>query len=87
MKIDVYDTYVRTRDGALLHFDVFIPEGTSDAIRFAKQWLHEMGISYDKIEQENCQFCHSEIPDPEVIQQINHIGYYILQMEGCPSPV
>lgn len=30
MNIDVYDTYVRTSEGDLLHFDVLLPSGKGD---------------------------------------------------------
>jgi len=88
MKIAVFDTYVKTREGARLHFDVLVPENKAQhAKAYAKQWLSEIGLPDNAIELESCRFCHNDMPVPEIAQQIHDKGYFILQMEGCPNPV
>lgn len=88
MNVDVYDTYARTAEGELLHFDVLVEQGSGDiALRYAAEWLHSIQISASEINQENCRFCHTETTTPEIERQIEEQGYFILQMEGCPSPV
>ena len=88
MKIDVYDSYAKS-DGRLLHFDVFVQSGTSSqkALEYGKQWLKSIRESPDSLDQSRCNFCHSEIANPEVERTINQQGYFVLQMEGCPAPV
>jgi hypothetical protein len=87
MKIAVFDTYVKKRDGAILHFDVLVPENSGQhAEKFARQWLASIGLPADAFDLQSCRYCHSESPKPDVMQQIRSQGYYILQMEGCPSP-
>jgi hypothetical protein len=88
MQIDVFDTYVTTTDGKRLHFDVFLPSGKQggDAQQYAKEWLESIGIKMNDIRQESCAYCHSEAASPRVQQHIEQHGYYIYQMEGCPSP-
>lgn len=88
MHVDVYDTYVHTTEGNLLHFDVLLPSGNGErAVDYARKWLQSIGMNIDVIRQDHCRFCHTEAANPEVQQQVEQHGYFILQMEGCPSPV
>ncbi|KPJ91612.1 MAG: hypothetical protein AMJ55_11465 [Gammaproteobacteria bacterium SG8_15] len=87
MKIAVFDTYVTTRSGALMHFDVLVPLGSSQlAENFAWQWLATIGLTRDAIELQSCQYCHSETPQPDTLQTIRRQGFAILPLEGCPVP-
>ena len=89
MKIDVFDTYVTHPDGNIMHFDVLLPEGSSNdkAAHYAMEWLKEMGIQSDDISLNRCSYCHSETAYPEIETTLKTKGYFILQMEGCPAPV
>jgi hypothetical protein len=88
MKVDVYDTYVRTEEGDLMHFDVFLPsgEGHHMAAGYAHAWLRDIGVSPEELKQESCNFCHRQAANPALQSHIERHGYFILQMEGCPSP-
>ncbi|CAH9017800.1 DUF2024 family protein [Candidatus Nitrosacidococcus sp. I8] len=88
MQIDVYDTYVTTTANKRLHFDVFLPTGKPEetAQQHASEWLKSIGIEAANIKQESCRYCHSESANPKVKDHIQQHGYYIFQMEGCPSP-
>ena len=86
MNVDVYDTYVRTVEGDLLHFDVLLPAG--DGIRarqYAYQWLRSIGRNPQETTLEKCHYCHSESSDPETQLQIDQYGYFIIPIEGCPD--
>ncbi len=87
MKIDVYDSYAKF-EGRVMHFDVFVKSGTSSAsaLQYGKKWLHSIGESTEGLEQSRCNFCHSEMANPEVERAIQTNGHFILQMEGCPAP-
>lgn len=89
MKIDVYDSYAQKSDGTVIHFDVFVESGTpaAQALTYGRRWLLDIGEQSAGLEQSRCNFCHSEIANPAVQQQIQSEGFYILQMEGCPEPV
>ncbi len=81
----VYDTYVKTKDGRLMHFDVIIDKkDDAKAIEYAKEWLNSIGEKDVKISSKECQFCHSEVASPEIEKEIKNKGYYIYKMEGCP---
>ena len=88
MKIDVYDSYAKS-NGRLMHFDVFVEAGTTaqKALEYGKQWLESIRESPESLDQSRCNFCHSEIANPEVERMIAQQGYFILQMEGCPAPI
>ena len=89
MQLDVYDSYARTADGTLMHFDVLVPRGhTRDPHDYAARWLNEIGARDTEVSLELCRFCHSEnSASPEIERGIARDGYFILQMEGCPSPI
>ncbi len=89
MKIDVYDSYANRVDGRLMHFDVFIKAGTpSDtALRHGREWLSSIGENPAGLQQSRCNFCHTEVANPEVQIMVERQGFFILQMEGCPAPV
>ena len=90
MNVDVYDTYTLSEDGQRMHFDVFLPAGCGarcdeKAADIARTWLYSIGMDADRIELEQCRYCHSEAVDSEVSKQLESQGYFILPMEGCPS--
>jgi hypothetical protein len=87
MKIDVYDSYAQSLAGHTMHFDVFVESNTSaeQALGFGRRWLESIGESAEGLQQSRCNFCHSEIANPEVQVVIKNQGYFILQMEGCPA--
>lgn len=89
MKIDVYDSYAQRLDGATMHFDVFVESGApaDKALEYGKQWLKSVGENPAGLAQSRCNFCHSEVANPEVQRTVQQQGYFILQMEGCPAPV
>lgn len=88
MNVDVYDTYAHTTGGHQLHFDVLLPSGNAERItEYAHEWLQSIGVSIDSITLDQCRFCHTETANPEVQRQLETNGYFILQMEGCLSPI
>ncbi|MEZ5492081.1 MAG: DUF2024 family protein [Gammaproteobacteria bacterium] len=89
MEIDVYDSYAKTTDGRLLHFDVFVRSGTDPdvALRRGREWLASIDENPAGLEQSRCNFCHTEAANPEVQRAVEFEGFFILQMEGCPAPV
>lgn len=88
MKIDVYDTYAKSKAGHVIHFDVLLPSGVGKekAVQYAQAFLTSIGESSDALKSERCNFCHSESAHPVVEAAIAKSGHYILQMEGCPHP-
>ncbi len=89
MKIDVYDSYARTYDGRLIHFDVLVEPKSSkeEALKYGLEWLNEIGESSANLEQAQCNFCHSTNATPEMERSIRNNQYFIIPLEGCPAPV
>jgi hypothetical protein len=87
MKIDVYDSYAKDAQGQLMHFDVLVEAGTSPekALKYGREWLESVGKNAADLEQNRCNFCHSEAANPKVKEVVEKEGYYILKMEGCPD--
>lgn len=89
MKVDVYDTYAKSKTGQTIHFDVLLasPSEPSTAYEYALNWLSELEEDGAELHQSRCNFCHSENASETVIADIESKGFHILQMEGCPNPV
>lgn len=84
MEIHVYDTYVKAKDGHVMHFDVFTSvKDEKKAIEYAKQWLALIGEGDAVVTSRECRFCHSQGAPADVIETINKEGYFIYKMEGC----
>lgn len=82
----VYDTYAKTAQGRIMHFDVVTDEkNAAKALAYAKEWLAGIGFEDAVVTQETCVFCHSAEAPPELRRQIDSQGYGIYKMEGCPK--
>ncbi len=88
MKVAVWDTYVKSRTGDVLHFDIIAPDtvkDTSEIFRFGKEYLLSVGEKDGQLTTTECQFCHIEEPTAEMLADIRQKGYYILEMESIPA--
>ncbi|MBL7711023.1 MAG: DUF2024 family protein [Chitinophagaceae bacterium] len=88
MQVAVWDTYVKTRSGSVLHFDIIVPDTLKDAghiYGFGKQYLQSIGEGKSELSMEQCRFCHIESPTAEMLSAIGDKGYYILAMETIPA--
>jgi hypothetical protein len=85
MKVAVYDTYVRKKDGSKMHFDVVVPDGTPQekALEFAKRYLESVGQGGQQCSARECQFCHTEPASVQIENSIRSNSYHIIEMEGC----
>lgn len=83
----VFDTYAKTAQGRIMHFDVVLAENdAAKALHYAKTWLQSIGLADASLTQENCLFCHSAPTVPsDLAQQIDSQGYGIYKLEGCPK--
>jgi len=87
-KVAVWDTYVKSSNGAVLHFDIIVPDHLSDAAQiyaFGREYLSESGKVNLEITSRECQFCHIEEPGAEILNSIAEKGYFILEMEEIPD--
>ena len=82
----VFDTYAKTAQGRIMHFDVVLDEkNATKALGYAKTWLESIGVHDTVVTQENCVFCHSAEAPSELLKQIDSQGYTIYKLEGCPK--
>lgn len=82
----VYDTHVRREDGAKMHFDIVVPDGTPHltVLQYGMEYLKSVGKEKLPLTTENCEFCHKEQPNPATSEAILRHGYHIYKLEGCP---
>jgi hypothetical protein len=86
MKIAVFDTYVTKKNGAIMHFDILVPNQEKDLEKiysFGKDYLVQKQQSGQPLSSKECSFCHIEQASEEVIADIAAKGYSIIEMEGC----
>lgn len=82
----VFDTYAKTAQGRIMHFDVVLDEKNAvKALGYAQTWLESIGVHDAVVTQENCVFCHSAETPTELLKQIDSQGYAIHKLEGCPK--
>lgn len=85
MDFHVFDTYVKSKNGNVMHFDVITDKKDNEkAIEFAKEWLKIIGEGDSKVTMEECRFCHSQSVPDEIEIEIMTNGYFISKMEECP---
>ena len=86
MNFHVFDTYVKSKDGHTIHFDIVTDKNdTKKAIDFANEWLKTIGEESTKITTEECKFCHTQSVSEDIEIEIMTNGYFISKMEGCPE--
>ena len=86
MSFHVFDTYVKSKNDHIKHFDVITDKNdTEKAITFAKEWLKSIGENDAKVTTEECRFCHTQSVPEEIEIEIMTNGYFIAKMEGCPE--
>ena len=86
MGFHVFDTYVKSKNGHVMHFDVITDKNNIEkAIIFAKEWLKSIGEIDAKVTIEECRFCHTQSVSEEIEIEIMTNGYFIAKMEGCPQ--
>lgn len=82
----VFDTYVKSKDGHTIHFDVVTDKSdTEKVISFAKEWLKSIGEESANVTTEKCKFCHTQSVPEDMEIEIMTNGYFISKMEGCPN--
>lgn len=86
MGFHVFDTYVKSKDGHTMHFDVITDKNNiENAIMFAKEWLHSIGENDAVVTTKECRFCHTQSVSEEIEIEVMTNGYFIAKMEGCPN--
>jgi hypothetical protein len=88
MSVAVWDTYVKKRDGSVMHFDILVPSTLKDALaihQYGKEYLATKNESSARLDTEECRFCHVEDAGADVKAAIQARGYYILEMDDIPA--
>ncbi len=86
MKVAVWDTYVKRKDGQVMHFDILVPADVKNKetiFTFGKGYLQSKNEAGQVLSATECQFCHVEQASDEMIVSIQQKGYYIVEMQNC----
>jgi hypothetical protein len=86
MEVAVWDTYVKKKDGTVMHFDIIAPSTLRDTVvihAFGREYLRTKGEEGQPLTANECRFCHVRDVRPEWEARINEQGYFIIEMEGC----
>lgn len=86
MQVAVWDTYVTKKDGSVMHFDIIAPQeirDTSIIYGYGKDYLKNKGQNGQPLSSNECRFCHIESVKPQWEAEIEHKGYFIIEMENC----
>ena len=86
MEISLYNTIFKKEDGNLLKFDIIVPSEFKDIDRiyqFRNEFLKKEGVLAKKlISAEECDFCHMEIANEKITEEIREKGYSIFKHWG-----
>ena len=85
-QVNVWDTYVTKKDGAIMHFDIIAPVSIADPntiYTYGRSYLKTKGQEGQPLSAQQCRLCHIEQLQPAWEAQIAEQGYFIIEMEGC----
>lgn len=86
MDFHVFDTYVKSKNGQTMHFDIITDKKEVEkAILFAKEWLRSINEENTTVTTQECKFCHSQSVPEDIEIEIMTSGYFVSKMEGCPE--
>ena len=86
MEVAVWDTYVKKKDGTVMHFDIIAPSSLRDTTvihALGRDYLRTKGQEGQALTAKECRFCHVEALRPQWEELIQKQGYFIIEMEGC----
>jgi hypothetical protein len=87
LKVAVWDTYIKKRNGSVMHFDIIVPENFNnqeEIFKYGEDFVKSKGENEVTLDAAQCQFCHIEDVTTEVRDAIADNGHYILAMDDIP---
>lgn len=86
MKVAVWDTYVKRKDGKTMHFDILVPQELKEEQRiyeYGRAYLHNKEVLTDELTAKECNYCHIEEASAEVLRNIEAQGFHIVELKNC----
>lgn len=86
MQVAVWDTYVKKKDGSVMHFDIIAPAEMTDELiiyGYGREYLKTKGQEGQELTAKECSFCHIESVRPSWEEAIREKGYFVYEMENC----
>ncbi|EAR01249.1 DUF2024 family protein [Maribacter sp. HTCC2170] len=86
MKVSVWDTYVKRKDGTTMHFDILVPSNLKNEhsiYGYGKEYLKGKSFKTNDLTTKECRFCHIEQATEEIILSVEEKGFAVIEMENC----
>ena len=86
MQVTVWDTYVKKKDGTVMHFDIVAPESINDTTiihNYGLLYLKGKGQEGQPLASNECRRCHVRDIKPQWEADIKKQGFFIIEMENC----
>lgn len=86
MKVAVWDTYVKRKDGKTMHFDILVPEELKDEAKiyeYGKLYLRGKEVLAEDLSSKECNYCHIEEATTMMVENITRDGYHIVELKNC----
>lgn len=86
MKVAVWDTYVKRKDGLTMHFDIIVPQELKDEqqiYEFGKRYLQNKDVLTEQLSSKECNYCHIEEVSDSVLNDIKSKGFHIVELKNC----
>jgi len=86
MKVAVWDTYVKRKDGKTMHFDILAPNNVDDTkiiFGYGNQYLENKPFETIQLTCKECRLCHIEEATQEIVSSIKTKGYFIIEIQNC----
>lgn len=88
MAVAVWDTYVKKKDGSVIHFDILVPDtlkNEEQIFEYGREYLNSLQLEDAILNSSKCQFCHIEEAQEDVHQSIISKGYHIIPLHEIPA--
>jgi hypothetical protein len=86
MKVAVWDTYVKRKDGLTMHFDIIVPQELKEEkqiYEFGKRYLQNKDVLTEQLSSKECNYCHIEEASDSVLNDIKSKGFHIVELKNC----
>lgn len=91
MHIAVFDTHVFRPDGRKMHFDILVRDERDEdedkrlerVLTHGRRYLSAKRVAADTLSAQECRFCHTGFAPPAVEEEIDRVGFAIIELRNC----
>jgi hypothetical protein len=86
MKVAVWDTYVKRKDGKTMHFDILVPQELKNEQKiyeYGRLYLAGKDVLSEELSTKECNYCHIEEASEIIVKDIKEKGFHIVELKNC----